>query len=163
VLLCQRAIAPRRNFWTLPGGFLEYGETTEQAAQREVFEEAGARITIDRFYMMCEQPDVSEVYLIYQGRSLTKDLQPGPEVSCAEWFAPNEIPWNSLAYPLVAEALVMYFEDKVRSSEMPARIASHPKGVVSAVPRRQEVSKSLRRSIRRSHFSHLKEPPDGYW
>lgn len=35
VLLCRRAIEPRRGFWTLPAGFMENGETLDQAARRE--------------------------------------------------------------------------------------------------------------------------------
>lgn len=35
ILLAKRAIEPRKGFWTLPAGYMELGETTEQAAQRE--------------------------------------------------------------------------------------------------------------------------------
>ena len=35
VLLCKRAIEPRKNYWTLPAGFMENGETTLQGAARE--------------------------------------------------------------------------------------------------------------------------------
>ena len=41
VLLCRRAIEPRRGFWTIPAGYLELGETTEEGAAREAWEEAG--------------------------------------------------------------------------------------------------------------------------
>ncbi|MEE4465682.1 NUDIX hydrolase, partial [Azotobacter chroococcum] len=44
VLLCRRAIEPRRGFWTLPGGFMENDETMQQAAARETLEEACARV-----------------------------------------------------------------------------------------------------------------------
>ena len=43
VLLCKRNIEPRQGFWTLPAGFMELNETTEQGAVRETVEEAGAR------------------------------------------------------------------------------------------------------------------------
>lgn len=42
VLLCRRAIEPRRGYWTLPAGFMENGETMQQAAARETLEEACA-------------------------------------------------------------------------------------------------------------------------
>src|SRR5450759_4081869 len=44
VLLCKRAIEPRRGYWTLPAGFMENDETTSDAALRETLEEAEARI-----------------------------------------------------------------------------------------------------------------------
>ncbi|MFX7140431.1 NUDIX hydrolase, partial [Acinetobacter baumannii] len=40
VLLCKRAIEPRLGYWTLPAGFMENAETTEDAARRETEEEA---------------------------------------------------------------------------------------------------------------------------
>ena len=40
VLLCKRAIEPRRGLWTLPAGFMENNETTAEAALRETLEEA---------------------------------------------------------------------------------------------------------------------------
>ena len=37
VLLCRRAIEPRKNYWTLPAGFMENGETSVQGAARETW------------------------------------------------------------------------------------------------------------------------------
>jgi NADH pyrophosphatase NudC (nudix superfamily) len=54
VLLCRRAIEPRRGFWTLPAGFMENGETTEQAALRETWEEARARVRSQELYLFHE-------------------------------------------------------------------------------------------------------------
>lgn len=43
ILLCRRAIHPRRGYWTIPAGYMEMGETVEEGAQREAWEEARAR------------------------------------------------------------------------------------------------------------------------
>ena len=40
ILLCRRAIEPRRGYWTIPAGFMENEETLQQAAARECWEEA---------------------------------------------------------------------------------------------------------------------------
>jgi NADH pyrophosphatase NudC (nudix superfamily) len=40
ILMCRRAIEPRRGFWTFPAGFMENGETIQDAARRESVEEA---------------------------------------------------------------------------------------------------------------------------
>lgn len=41
LLLVKRSVSPKKGFWCLPGGFMELGETPEQAALRELFEETG--------------------------------------------------------------------------------------------------------------------------
>ncbi len=46
VLLCRRAIEPRAGYWNVPAGFLELGETVEDGAMREVWEEAEAKVKI---------------------------------------------------------------------------------------------------------------------
>ncbi|HEY0420169.1 MAG TPA: NUDIX hydrolase, partial [Acetobacteraceae bacterium] len=47
VLLCRRAIEPRRGYWTLPAGYMELGETVHEGARREAREEAEAEIALD--------------------------------------------------------------------------------------------------------------------
>src|SRR5271170_7854324 len=47
ILMCRRAIHPRRGFWTLPAGYLELNESTSAGAEREAFEEAEAKIEIE--------------------------------------------------------------------------------------------------------------------
>lgn len=41
LLFVQRSIEPARGLWTLPGGFVELGESSEEAAVRELYEETG--------------------------------------------------------------------------------------------------------------------------
>ena len=45
ILLCRRAISPREGYWTVPGGFMENNETTEEAAIRETLEETDRKST----------------------------------------------------------------------------------------------------------------------
>ncbi len=48
-ILMVRHVHDGRDYWTLPGGGIESGETPEQAAAREVLEETGVRVTTERF------------------------------------------------------------------------------------------------------------------
>ena len=63
VLLCKRAIEPRKGYWTLPAGFLENGETVEVGAARETTEEANARLENMSLYTIFSLPHISQVYM----------------------------------------------------------------------------------------------------
>ena len=43
LLFAERGVEPCKGMWSLPGGFIEVGETTEEAALRELHEETGLR------------------------------------------------------------------------------------------------------------------------
>jgi len=46
ILLIRRGKAPRKGEWSLPGGMQELGETTKDAAHREIMEETGVKILL---------------------------------------------------------------------------------------------------------------------
>lgn len=112
VLLCRRAIAPRHGFWTLPAGFMENGETTEEAAARETLEEANARVTIQGLYTVLSLPHVSQVYMMYRSVLADLDFGPGAESLEVRLFTEAEIPWAELAFPTIRETLRSYFRDR---------------------------------------------------
>jgi ADP-ribose pyrophosphatase YjhB (NUDIX family) len=115
ILLCRRAIEPRLGFWTFPAGFMELGESTEEAAARETREEANARVEIQSLYALFSLPYVSQVYVVY--RALLQDLDYGPgEESLEVQLIPiKAIPWDQLAFPVIRETLHRYVEDKQRT------------------------------------------------
>jgi ADP-ribose pyrophosphatase YjhB (NUDIX family) len=105
VLLCRRAIDPARGAWTLPSGHLEHGETTEEGALREAWEEARARIEIDDLLGVYTSPTAGVVHVFYRAHLEVEDVAPGPE-SLEVGFVPwSEIPWETLAFPVDAWAL----------------------------------------------------------
>jgi len=69
VLLCQRAIEPRRGYWTLPAGFLEIGESAMAGAVRETHEEARAHVRVIAPYAHLDVPHIGQIYLIYRAQS----------------------------------------------------------------------------------------------
>ena len=105
ILLCRRAIDPRSGFWTLPAGYLELNETTVEGAKREAYEEATARIEIDRLLAVYSIPRLSQVQLIYRARLIDPDIKPGPESAEIELFRWEEIPWSEIAFPSARWAL----------------------------------------------------------
>jgi ADP-ribose pyrophosphatase YjhB (NUDIX family) len=116
VLLCRRNIEPRYGLWTLPAGFMELGETTEQGALRETVEEAGAHIDMQGLFTMINVVRVGQVHLFYRARMLDTHLDPGPETIEARLFREDEIPWDQLAFRTVRETLQHFFADRTAGS-----------------------------------------------
>lgn len=114
VLLCKRAIEPRYGYWTLPAGFMENSETTTEAALRETFEEAGARIQLHDLFSLLNVPHVHQVHLFYRATLLDLDYQAGIESLEVELFAEHEIPWSDIAFPTVGHTLKAFFADLTR-------------------------------------------------
>jgi len=112
VLLCRRAIEPRYGLWTLPGGFMENGETTAQAAIRETLEEANARIEIGDLYSMYSLPYIDQVHMLFRARLLDLDFGPGTESLEVKLFSESEIPWNEIAFRPVRFSLEHYFAER---------------------------------------------------
>lgn len=112
VLLCKRAIAPRRGYWTLPAGFLENGETAEAGALRETWEEARAEVELDDLYTLFSLPHISQIYLFYRGRLRAPEFGAGAETEAVALFSENEIPWDDLAFPVVRQTLEHFFDDR---------------------------------------------------
>lgn len=112
ILLCKRAIEPRIGLWTLPAGFMENRETTLQAAMRETREEANAEVEITELYALFNIPHISQVYLIFRARLLNLEFSPGAESLDVQLFREDQIPWEELAFPVVAETLKRYFNDR---------------------------------------------------
>ncbi|MDL2200004.1 NUDIX hydrolase [Halopseudomonas aestusnigri] len=121
VLLCRRAIEPRRGFWTLPAGFMENGETTEEAALRETWEEARARLQQQELYMLFNLPHINQVYMFFRGELADLEFSAGEESLEVRLFHEHEIPWDELAFPTVGKTLKQYFLDRQEQS-FPVRI-----------------------------------------
>ncbi len=109
VLLCRRAIEPRKGFWTLPAGFMELGESLEEGARREAHEEANADLEIETLLGLYSIPRIGQVQVFFRAR-LVNDPSPGPESLEVGLFGWDDIPWKELAFPSVRWALDHYRE-----------------------------------------------------
>jgi ADP-ribose pyrophosphatase YjhB (NUDIX family) len=112
VLLCRRAIEPRKGFWTVPAGFMELDETTQQGAIRETWEEARARVEVLAPYSMFNLPHVNQLYIIFRARLTDLEFEPGPESEEVRLFAEQDIPWDELAFSTVRQTLRFFFRDR---------------------------------------------------
>ena len=121
VLLCRRAIEPRRGYWTLPAGFMENGETMQQAAERETLEEACARVRDLQLYTLFDLPHINQVYMFFRGELADLEFSAGEESLEVRLFHEHEIPWDKLAFPTVGKTLKQYFLDR-QEQAFPVRI-----------------------------------------
>jgi len=122
VLLCRRAIEPRKGFWTLPAGFMENGETTQAGALRETWEEAEANVANVELYRLFDLPHIDQVYIFYRAELVEGKFGVGQESLETRLFAESEIPWRKLAFPIVGETLAEYFEER-RQGRFSVRIS----------------------------------------
>lgn len=119
ILLCKRAIEPQRGLWTVPAGFLENGETLRDAAIRECFEEALARVELGSMLAIVDAPQVGQVHVFFRARFAVPGYAVGRESLDVRLFEPQDIPWKQLAFPSTERVLRCVIAG--RSAEMEAR------------------------------------------
>lgn len=112
ILLCLRAIEPRKGMWTLPAGFMENKETNLEGAAREAREEANADMRDMSLFTMFSIPHINQVYTFYRGSLHQGKASAGEETAEVALVSEEDIPWNELAFPVVIETLKLYFEDR---------------------------------------------------
>ena len=138
ILLCQRAQAPAAGRWTLPGGFMECGETLEEAAARETLEETGVRLSPRelRLHAVSTLPELSEVYIGFLATlAEPQGLVCGSECSEVRFFEEAAVPWAELTYPDVGEYLRKYFRECQRGEHAIHFSRLDAAGVVSSAYR----------------------------
>jgi ADP-ribose pyrophosphatase YjhB (NUDIX family) len=118
VVWMKRAADPQKGFWSIPSGFMEKGETPEQAAARELWEETGARINPQdmELYLMGSLPSISEVYLTFRGPLASPELVKGEESLDVGLFSLEDAPWTETAYPQVIESIEQFYRDHQRGN-----------------------------------------------
>ena len=110
--MCRRAIEPRYGKWTLPAGYLENGETVLEAAKRETFEEARARVENLIPYALFNLTFVNEVYVMFRGRLVDTSYEPGDESLEVKLMTEDDIPWDQIAFFVIRDTLKSYFKDR---------------------------------------------------
>ena len=116
ILMCRRAIEPRRGYWTLPAGYLEMHEMPEAGAIREAYEEARARIAIETLLAVYAVPRIGQVQLIFRARLAAPEIAAGPESLEVALFTWDEIPWQDVAFPTVRWALHDFAETRAETT-----------------------------------------------
>jgi 8-oxo-dGTP diphosphatase len=93
VLLALRRDA---DWWNLPGGGMEVGETVDETAYREVREETCLEVEVERLVGVYSKPQKQEVVLTFRCNVLNGTPQPTEEVRECRYFPPDALPENTL-------------------------------------------------------------------
>jgi len=103
-VLLRRGFEPGRGLWTFPGGFVDLGESVEDAARREVREELEIDVELGPLVGVYSRPEDRVVLVVFEA---TTDQTPRttPEAPEVRAFAPGELPWDELAFWSTARAL----------------------------------------------------------
>lgn len=112
VLLCRRSIEPQKDLWNLPAGFLENGETVEEGAIREAWEESLIQAGITRLHCVYSVPSVNQVFLIFHADMTGPEFSVTAESSEVQLFEEAEIPWDEIAFTSSRFALEKYFRNR---------------------------------------------------
>lgn len=102
ILLIKRKNDPYQGFWALPGGFVEYGETVENAAVRETKEETGIDVKLDDLVGVYSDPDRDPrghtVTVCFLGIKIGGTLRSATDAEDARYFDLNKIKTFDLAF-----------------------------------------------------------------
>jgi len=119
ILLVKRKYKPFQGAWAIPGGFVEYGEKTEDAVLREVFEETNMRTKIHSLIGVYSDPHrdprghtITVVYLIDYKDG---DLHAGDDASGVKFFKMNELPALAFDHAVIIKDAFQRFQHGVLS------------------------------------------------
>ena len=111
VLLCKRDISPSKGKWTIPSGYMELGESLEDGAKREAYEEANLEYEIIKLYGTYSIPNIGQVLFVYLGEILNENFRAAAETSEVKLFNIDDIPWENIAFSSVEFFLKKYVSD----------------------------------------------------
>jgi 8-oxo-dGTP diphosphatase len=120
VLLIQRGLEPFKGKWALPGGFVRVDETLDNAARRELSEEAGlANVFLEQLYTfgaIHRDPRERVVSVAYYALVKMSDhrAQAATDAANAEWFPGSRVPKLAFDHAHIFAAALARLKSKVR-------------------------------------------------
>ena len=104
IILLRRAFEPGQGLWTFPGGFVDLGETVQEAAHRETREEIDVAIELGPLVGVYSRAEERTVLIVYAART-TEPPSTTDEAVEVRGFDAQDIPWDELAFWSTRDAL----------------------------------------------------------
>ena len=104
IWLLRRAFDPGAGLWTFPGGFVDLGESVEEAARRETREEMEIDIELTGLVGVYSRAQDRVVLVVFAATALAEP-RTTEEATEVRPFAPSELPWDELAFWSTEKAL----------------------------------------------------------
>ena len=92
LLLVKRGNEPGYGLWSLPGGYVDRGEVVEAAAAREVWEETGLTVEIDRLVGLFSVAGNAVMVAAFSAKETGGQLKTGPETLDLGFFSLDDLP-----------------------------------------------------------------------
>lgn len=126
ILLVRRALPPHQGAWSLPAGYVDYGESPADAGRRECQEETGLTIEIGQVVDVTsgrEQGNGAHIVIVYEGRVIGGKLQAADDADAARFFSRADLP--ELAFASTHQAVARWCEQPATEER------SSPKGAMA--------------------------------
>lgn len=123
IIFVKRKFPPKKDYWDLPGGFIEFKETAEEAIKREVKEEINLEIKNPLFlgsyvgFYPYKGIRYQPLCLIFYQKIVDKEiekLQANDDVKEINFFHKTKIPWLKLAFIDIKEGLKDYLKFSIK-------------------------------------------------
>lgn len=117
IVVVKRGREPFKGKWVLPGGFIEYGETAENAAVREAFEETGMKVKLTSILGVYSAPDRDprghHISIVFVATALNGEPIGGDDAAEAAWHDLGSLRTGDLAFDhdVIVDDLRRYLED----------------------------------------------------
>lgn len=117
IVVVKRGREPFKGKWALPGGFIEYGETAEDAAVRETLEETGMEVKLIEILGVYSAPDRDprghHISIVFVATAINGEPKGGDDAAEATWHNLDSLLADDLAFDheVIVDDLRHYLED----------------------------------------------------
>ena len=105
IVLLKRGVEPALGKWVFPGGYVDRGESVQDAAVRETKEESQLDVKLGPLLNVYSYPRSPNVIVVYTAAVVGGTLTAADESTDAAVFAAHEVPWHELAFDSTKDAL----------------------------------------------------------